>query len=96
MFFATMYRRFLEKRSCVRNFVEGKYGFCSSESCRKQVAELSTDAQKFAVTFYKVCARNPTGVNEDDILSMAVTVRMGKARTRDYELKLCCKKNWLG
>lgn len=96
VFFDTMYRRFVEKAPCFGNVVEGKYGFRSSESCLKHVAELSADAQKFEVALRKVLACNPTGVNEDDILSMAVAVHMGKARTMDYEIKSYCNNNWLG
>lgn len=95
MFFETMHRRFIEKGPPTASVVDGKYGFRTVESCRKHVAELSADVQKFGIALRKIRACNPTGVQDADIISMAVAVHMGKATTMDYETKDYCKENWL-
>lgn len=96
MFFEIMYCRFIEKGPSVEALVEGKYGFRASGICCTHVAELSADTQKLASAFRKVRSCNPTGVSEEDILSTAVAIQMGKSRTMDYEMKGYCKENWLG
>lgn len=95
IFFETLHRRFGEQGPPTASVVDGKYGFRTADSCRKHVAELSADAQKFGIALRKVRVCNPTGVNEDDILSMAVAVHMGKAATMDYAMKDYCTENWI-
>lgn len=76
-FLETMRRRFIEKGPSETDVCEGKDGFRTMESCRKHFEELSTDPQKFARELRKVHVSNPTGVNQEGILSMVVAVHLG-------------------
>lgn len=64
--------------------------------CRKHVAELSADAQKFASALSMVGEGNPPGVREKDVLSMTVAIDMGNVRTMNYEMKIYWRENCLG
>lgn len=82
--FDKMYRRFVKMGPAPGAVVEGKYGYHSSESCRKHVAELSADAQKFSVALRKVSAFNPTDLNNDCIIEMDVASYTAKATKMEY------------
>lgn len=95
VFFNTLHRRFIEKGPPPSKVLNGKYGFRSAESCRKHVADLSADVQKFNTALRKLRACGPTGVNEDQVLSMAVAIHMEVTNSMDYEHKDYVKENWL-
>lgn len=63
---------------------------------RKHVNDLFADAQKFAKTLRSVRACEPTGGTEDQVLSMAVAVHMGKCEIMSYEEKNFGPLNWIG
>lgn len=90
-----MLRRFGEKGPPASKVQDGRYGNRPIISLRNHFASMSAEIQKFYVALRRVRASNPTGVNEDDIASMAVAIHMGKTNKMDYEFKEYCKDNWV-
>lgn len=58
--------------------------------------DLSGDVQKFRCALRTVLASNPTGVNDDNIHSMAVAIHLGKSPKMDYIFKDFNCMDWLG
>lgn len=93
MFFKTMKCHFTEKGPSTAYVGDGKYGLFLIYCSLKYVAELSTYVQKFGIALRRLRACNPTGLQEDDIILIAVAVHMGKCTTMYYGMKDYCKKN---
>lgn len=91
----TLHRCFIEKGPEAGAVSEGKYGFRSVASCKNHFADFSADAQKFCSALRKVRASNPTGVNEDNIHSMAVAIHIEKTEVMDYSFKDYFTGKWL-
>lgn len=94
-FSEAMHRRFIEKGPQPPAVPDGKYGNRPVMSCKAHFSDLSADVQKFAVALRKVHASNPTGVNEDNVLSMAVAIHLGKTTMMEYKYKDYLKDNWI-
>lgn len=96
VFFNTIHRRFSEKSPASVVGVEGRYGLHSPESVRKHINNLSADAQKFKKHLRTVRLCEPTGVSEDEMLSMAVAVHIEKCTAMSYEYKSSGHNNLVG
>lgn len=96
LFNETVYRRFSERAPACFAGIEGKYGLRTPGSIRNHAGDLSADAQKFSKTLRTVRACGPTGVTENQVLSMAVAVHVGKCATMNYEQKDFSHSNWPG
>ena len=73
----------------------GKYGLRSLDSCRQHFADLSADVQKFWRSVTTVRNSCPTGTNEEDNLSMAIAIHLGKTSKMDYEYKTTDPMSWV-
>lgn len=90
-----MRRRFSEKAPSSDKFQDGKYSDRPMTSLRSHFSTMAADVQKFSVSLRQVRACNPTGVNEEDIISMAIAIHVGRANKIYYQFKEYCKTNWL-
>lgn len=73
---------------------DGRYGNRNAASCKSHFDAISADAQKFYVSLRKVRACSPTGVTEDNIISMAVAIHVGKCIMMEYGNKDFDKDTW--
>eukprot|EP00171_Calliarthron_tuberculosum_P023290 IDg23290t1 len=94
MFWETMFRRFVEHGPPATLVADGKYSKRTVKSCKAHFGDLSAEVQKFFSALRRVKASNPTGVNDDNILSMAVALHMGKTLGMDYNFKDYFQENW--
>lgn len=66
---------------------EKRYSLRFAKSVQKHFNNLSTDAQKLVKTLWLVRKCEPTGVTEDQVLSIAVSSHARKYETMFYEQK---------
>lgn len=66
---------------------EKTYSARTAKAVRSKFDKLSAYVQKFRTSLRLVRACNPTGVTEDDILTMALAVHVGKRSTMSYDTR---------
>lgn len=91
----TIRRRFTEKGPAQHLVPDGKYGNRSGPSIKQHFTDMSAEVQKFFVSLGKVRACNPTGVGDEEVLSMAVAVHLEHTNRMDYDYKNFDKDQWL-
>jgi hypothetical protein len=74
---------------------EKTYALRSPHAVKQKFDDVSTEIQKFRKSLRKVYASSPTGVTEDNILSMAIAMHIGKTDSMCYEYKDLSHSLWL-
>ena len=95
LFIDTVRRRFIEMSPVASQVKDGTYSARSSVSIKHHFSDLSCDVQKFRASIGRVRASNPTGVGEDDVVSMAVAIHIGKTNVMDYDYKTFNVLEWV-
>lgn len=93
-FYDTVYQQLAEKARVAYADVKGKYVLRTPRRIRNHVGDLSADEQKFAKTLHVVRPCEPTGVAENQFLSMAVAVHVWKYNAMKYKQKDFGHNNW--
>lgn len=66
----------------------------SGKAMRAKFEELSADIQKFWEALRLICTSNPTGVTEDEVLSMAIAKHLGKRLCTSYDARAYPRGKW--
>lgn len=82
-FRCTMFARFKELEP--RDSSKKTYGGRTAKSVRAKFDEVAADVQNFRHPFRLFRACNPTGVTQDEVLSMEISVHLGKRKYMAYE-----------
>lgn len=91
-FIDTMFEKF---KSFAPRSAQGKvYGARNPKSIKSKWDDVSADVQKFRESLQLVQASHPTGVTEDQILSMAIAKHLGKRNKMSYDAKDYPHENW--
>lgn len=89
-------RAMFEKFSAMatQGMSDKKYGERGLRPVRSKWDQISADCQKFrrALRFIKAC--NPTGVTEDQVISMAIAKHLGKRDTMAYDVRDFPHERW--
>lgn len=91
-FKSTMFEKFKELGP--NDVHDKRYGGRSAKSARAKFEEVAADVQKFRDAILRVRASNPTGVTEDEVLSMSIAVHFGKRDKMSYEARCFPHAQW--
>ncbi|PXF39923.1 hypothetical protein BWQ96_10367 [Gracilariopsis chorda] len=78
---------FIEKGPKRQLGLENKYEYQGAASIKKNFSDMPSDVQKFLVSLGKVRACNPTGVDDDVLVSMAVAIHLEHTKRMEYDYK---------
>lgn len=93
VFLGTVRSRFIELGP--KNVI-GRFAYRTAASVIQHFQDLSGDVQKVRCAMRTVLAFNPTGVNDDNIHSMAAEILLGKTPKMDFIFKDLNCIDWVG
>lgn len=93
VFFNKMFKTFAEKAPPGAN--EKQYGARKLKACRSKWEQIAADVQKFRSALRHISACKPTGVNAENMLSMAIAKHLGKRKSMSYDAKDFPHHRWL-
>lgn len=75
--------------------LEGKYGKRMEARIKQHFSDIFEDVQTFRSAIVKFFACYPTGVLEEEVYAMTVSINFGKTTMMEYEYKYFdCENHW--
>lgn len=94
VFKETVYKKFFKLAPSDKD-KNSRYGSRTMTSVTRRFSDISADVQKFRSCLHKINACDPTGVNEDSIVSIAVAHHLGESNGLDYTKKDFDVTKWM-